>query len=312
MKVLQYIMLKLVYKLREKNIKYFLGIRVKPFGQGLKIFSDQELYDLIKTSVETGHSLLIGKFGGSEMYAMRSQVFGNVKDRKKACDQLCLWSGFFPNEYNRLEQYLSLMKSVAAQIDILVKWDKPCEDYFIRRYCSTIKGFCYNLGVWGSEEVFPWTLALKGKIVLVIHPFEKSIISQYKRRQLLFENPNILPDFELKTLKAIQTQGNQLDERFTTWFEALEYMCKEVDNIEFDIALIGCGAYGLPLGAYIKGKGKVAIHMGGDLQMLFGIMGKRWENDFPKAVEIRNEYWIRPDKSETPQAAAQIEDGCYW
>ena len=39
----------------------------------------------------------------------------------------------------------------------------------------------------------------------------------------------------------------------------------------FDIALIGCGAYGFPLAAFVKGIGKKAVHIGGPLQLFFGI-----------------------------------------
>lgn len=51
-----------------------------------------------------------------------------------------------------------------------------------------------------------------------------------------------------------------------------------MDAVDYDIVLLGCGAYGFPLAAYAKRRGKQAIHMGGSLQLLFGIKGKRWED----------------------------------
>ena len=63
-----------------------------------------------------------------------------------------------------------------------------------------------------------------------------------------------MPEFELKTLKAVQTIAGEKDERFSTWFEALEYMFEETMKIDFDIAIIGCGAYGMPLAAKLKKK----------------------------------------------------------
>ncbi|WP_274095727.1 hypothetical protein [Riemerella anatipestifer] len=41
-----------------------------------------------------------------------------------------------------------------------------------------------------------------------------------------------------------------------TWFDALEDMKNKIDLVDFDVAIIGCGAYGLPLASYIKNKGK--------------------------------------------------------
>ena len=77
-------------------------------------------------------------------------------------------------------------------------------------------------------------------------------------------------------LKAVQTAGGNQTE-FKDWFEALEYMEQEIDKIDYDIVLLGCGAYGFPLAAHCKRMGKQAIHLGGVLQLLFGIKGKRWE-----------------------------------
>ena len=88
-------------------------------------------------------------------------------------------------------------------------------------------------------------------------------------------------------------------------------MYKEALNIDFDIALIGCGAYGLPLAVQLKRAGKQAIHIGGALQLLFGIKGTRWENK-PEASILFNEYWIRADLSERPRRLDQVEGGCYW
>ena len=82
-------------------------------------------------------------------------------------------------------------------------------------------------------------------------------------------------------------------------------------EIDFDIAIIGCGAYGFPLAAHVKRKGKQAIHMGGATQILFGIKGNRWE-EHDIISKLFNEHWIRPNKNETPKNSGNIEDACYW
>ena len=74
-------------------------------------------------------------------------------------------------------------------------------------------------------------------------------------------------------------------------------MKTEVDKKEYDIAIIGCGSYSIPLGAHIKGAGKMAVHLGGTTQLLFGIKGSRWDN---QAEKIYNENWIRPLSCDTP------------
>jgi hypothetical protein len=81
--------------------------------------------------------------------------------------------------------------------------------------------------------------------------------------------------------------------------------------MEFDVAIIGCGAYGFPLAAHVKHLGKKAVHLGGATQVLFGIKGKRWlERD--AVSQLINEHWVFPSEDETPAQFKNVEGGCYW
>jgi len=164
-------------------------------------------------------------------------------------------------------------------------------------------------------------MALQNKKVLVIHPFNESIECQYKKRNKLFKNQKTLPDFELITYKSIQSiAGNETT--YKNWFDALKSMENEIEKINFDICILGCGAYGLPLAAFIKRLGKKSIHLGGGVQLLFGIKGSRWENNYkwkylPETINtnytmLYNDYWTRPLLNETPKNAFKMENGAYW
>ena len=98
---------------------------------------------------------------------------------------------------------------------------------------------------------------------------------------------------------------------FLTWFDALDYMKSEVDKVEFHIAIVGAGAYGLPLSAYIKSLGKQVIQMAGSTQLLFGIKGNRWDGH-PIISQLYNEHWVRTSIIETPPQAERVEGGSYW
>lgn len=90
----------------------------------------------------------------------------------------------------------------------------------------------------------------------MVHPFVDSIQKQYQRKTLLHKHPDTLPNFELKTIKAVQSIGGKCNEGFRDWFEALEYMKAEIDKTDYDICILGCGAYGFPLAAHVKRMGK--------------------------------------------------------
>jgi hypothetical protein len=90
-----------------------------------------------------------------------------------------------------------------------------------------------------------------------------------------------------------------------------DWMCNEINKIEFDTAVIGAGAYGFPLAAHVKRLGKQAIHLGGASQLLFGIRGNRWDNN-PAINRFYNEHWVKPLTSETPRNSYVVEKACYW
>ena len=147
--------------------------------------------------------------------------------------------------------------------------------------------------------------------MVVVHPFAGTIAKQYREaRTHLFKNPAVLPEFELRTVRAVQSLAGAAT-GFKDWFDAMEYMQREIACEDFDVALIGAGAYGLPLAAYVKSLGKIAIHLGGPTQLLFGIKGKRWDH-IRTASRMYNRYWVRPAPEEIPPGAGKVEGGCYW
>ena len=211
-------------------------------------------------------------------------------------------SGFFPCTDEALSRFADRFLRDLTQTDVLGSWLK--EEAKLARYLVQAKTVrLEDLEPYYHQD--PWTTALGGRTVLVIHPFEASIRSQYEKREVLFNDPRMLPAFTLKTLKAVQSIAEN-PKGFDTWFDALDWMCARVQEIDFDVALIGAGAYGLPLAAYVKGLGKKAVHLGGATQLMFGIRGKRWD-DWPQFQKLYNEHWTRPLAEETPTAIRIFE-----
>lgn len=281
---------------------------------GNPILSLQSANDLIRESIESDKPFMAGRFGDGELRSIVCYLNRCVGMSKTYPDYIRTAitrnAGVFPGTDDTIDKFAELMIKSCHSTDILAVWFNFMEDYIYNKFGPT-KQTCVYLK---SLEPFwfdrPWTEALSGKRVLVIHPFEETIRSQYDKKTHLFSNPNILPEFELLTLKAVQTIGGN-SERFSNWFEAFDWMYSQAMGMDFDIALIGCGAYGFPLAAKIKSSGKMAIHLGGVTQMLFGIKGGRWDNR-PDYAALYNEYWCRPSEKERPNIALQIENACYW
>ena len=286
--------------------KTFAGMPVIPIEEGNR---------LVKQGIISGEPFAAARFGGTELRALwRSDdpfpLSARVKNDMISC--ICDLSGFFPAEDWAIEKFAEVMRSACGQIDVYGVWFNLMEDYAIEAYANnSMLTIPSALEPWFVEH--PWSAALKGKRVLVIHPFKETILRQYEKREKLFDNPEILPEFaSLRVVKAVQTIAGNSDERFRDWFEALDWMYAEAMKEDFDVAIIGCGAYGFPLAARIKEAGKQAIHMGGATQLLFGIKGNRWDQNFPKISGLYNDAWVRPAESERPKGAEMVEGACYW
>ena len=278
--------------------------------------------ELIYKALISDKPVMIARLGSTEMLCMTNylgvknqEIYKSYRGYIKGqtppwwwepamINQMQHWSGFFPGSVSKIEQFCELMLADMPEVDILGSWLKD-EIFFKLELANSKKVMLEDLEPFFTNK--PWTKALEGKKVLVVHPFAKTIESQYKHRELLFANKDFLPEFELKIIKAVQSIAGEKTE-FSTWFDALDYMKTEIDNEDYDICLIGCGAYGFPLAAHVKRRGKKAFHIGGSLQLLFGIKGKRWENE----KRLGNEYWVFPGDDETPNAAYTVEGGCYW
>ena len=323
------LMKRLIYRLGKKIVRI---LRIKePDWYTTKYveFFGQAANDLLAQKIEDAkNGLMVCKFGTVELNAVccflmnergvsAKELFDSIVGRydvmpESAMKPLCTNAGFFPNKLELGYQYAHLVKEDIKEIDILGSYDE--EEEFLRddlAHCTKVdlEGY-YAPFLWEN----PWTKQLKGKRILVVHPFTESIQAQYARREKLFTNPDVLPEFkELILVKAVQSMAcNGETTGFDTWFDALEYMKQEIDKHDYDIALIGCGAYGMNLAAHVKRKGKIAIHLAGWTQMLFGIYGNRWLEDQPEFKKLINEYWIRPSAQERPKGVEVVENACYW
>ena len=153
-----------------------------------------------------------------------------------------------------------------------------------------------------------------GKKVLIINPFINSFQKQINDNFKMFKDNNIfLPNQEFVFYKTFNTlAGNHIH---NNWIETFSIMCHNIRKLDFDIALVSCGGYGLPICNFIKNDmKKSAIYVGGALQVLFGVTGERWVSNetILKIIKDNNTKFIRPSEDEIVQNKNVVEDGCYW
>nr|WP_294492580.1 hypothetical protein [uncultured Anaerosporobacter sp.] len=275
-----------------------------------KTCNGKEANKVIHNGLLNNKPFFVGRLGSVELECLSHYLYLIDRHTESYPDNVKMImninAGFFPKEDYLLDYFSKIYINDLKEMDLIwTMWFSKYENFLYRDIASDIVVSPYDDSYLPNNYDTPWTRALEGKRVLVIHPFEVSIINNYSIIDKIHPN-NLIPQFELITLKAVQSIAGTHTE-FNTWFDALEFMKSKIDKIEFDIALIGAGAYGLPLGAYVKSIGKKAVHVGGALQLYFGIKGKAWDK-----LGIYNEYWTSPLDNERPEGFAKVEAGRYW
>ncbi len=320
--------LKAIRKVYQKTVGF--EIQSKPECILDADLASQVIYDALTSD----KPCMIGRFGSNELLCLTTylgvrennrNILSYISGKSSAwwwneqnLVNMNVVAGFFPPTIKNFEHFCELLLEDIPQLDVLGSWltgESNVNNYLI----ATHRVHLRLLEPFWSEN--PWTKALSGKKILVVHPFAETIVHQYVNRIHLFKNSTILPTFaSLHVIQAVQPEAGI--DRFIDWFEALEYMKREIDKSDYDICLIGCGAYGFHLAAHVKRSGKKAVHLGGALQLLFGIKGKRWEDPNYGVKEwgisvgsysnLMNEHWVRPGDIYKPKNAQEVEGACYW
>lgn len=276
---------------------------------GKKIINEEEGNRIIYEAILSGQPFACVRYGmaeiGCAMGADQDRMFGTdiLPEKMKVL-------GPFDCRED-VDRWLALVETDSRDIDYCAVWFRSMmEDWVYNKYAVNASFFnCKALEPYYFDN--PWSAALEGKRVLVVNPFDELIRQQYEKRELLFKNRKILPEFQLQVLPSVWFIHKGSNPDFKDWFEAMEYMRQKVHEYEFDVAILGCGPFGFHLAMEIKRMGRQAVVLGGATQILFGIKGKRWD-DYPPVSNLYNDAWVRPMENSKPVGAQILDKGCYW
>jgi hypothetical protein len=281
-----------------------------------RILSAQPGNDLLASSLAQGQPTAAAKIGAGENAALRHYLRHSVKGspcgswRGHIGTNLHRNAGVYPAEPAIFSRFCKTYAEALTSLDVLAVWFNFGEHAARRQFAPKA-----SLTELDALEPYynhqPWSEHLAGKRVLVVSPFASTIEAQYQRRREIWrKKPSVLPEFNLRTLR-VPLSSCLACAPYPDWFAALDAMCRQMEASPFDAAIVGAGAWSIPLVAHAKSLGAWAIHLGGVTQILFGIRGRRWERN-PRIMGFCNEAWVRPSPAETPQNAQAIEGGCYW
>ena len=283
--------------------------------RGEEVLSPQAGNDFLAESFASGRPFSAGKIGAAELgglmhYARRKDANGHCAEWGHHATMLHRNAGVYPNDPEVFSRFCRVYAESLKTMDALAVWYHLGE----HRMRSQQAARATLVSLTAIEPYYhqrPWSRMLAGKRVLVLTPFADTVQSQGRRlKEVWRAKPAVMPDIEVHTLK-VPLSAALVKPLHADWFTALDAMAQEMASRAFDVAIVGAGAWSLPLVARARQLGKWAIHLGGSTQILFGVKGRRWD-DNPLVVDVENDAWVRPNEDERPKSFQAVEQGCYW
>lgn len=275
----------------------------------------------IATAMERPTPCSIGKLGTCELLGLEyldrwvQLPWPRNASWYRPAQRLFHSAGVFPIRRDIYYRWASLYRAAVRQLDFVAQWqpegsflDAYEQAFLDRELPHAVRGNFHSLDPVGA----PWLQPLAKLRWLVISPFCETIRAQLPRLPQLKVFHGIPPETlaqaasDCRLLPCPQLPY-MVPPVHRDWFHGLGEMKRAMDEMEFDVAVIGAGAWSVPLAVHAKTQGRIGIHLGGTLNLLFGIRGGRFEDR-----GLYNEHWIRPVESERPANHRLLENGAYW
>lgn len=290
-----------------------------------------ELIQNIKESVAKNRGFAMGKLGFSEQFLLGYLPFkleSPTRIQLKAYEAMLRYHceiqfGIFPTHPSFLHEFAQFYVKHVQQIDILGLFQAEQEEKIIKMNDLNSLFIPYQHTEPDrsipSNESNCYLRHFKGRKILFISPYADLLKARAKED--IFESvwsntqkkwfwPSEVSSYEIpySYVNSVQTHNT-----YTTSIHLFDTICADVGSMDFDIALIGAGALGLPIASYLKSQGKIAISLGGHLQVLFGIRGDRWSKDEFWTTNYINKSWIEmPEKYHPENRTILTDNGAYW
>jgi hypothetical protein len=304
----------LFLKIHNAILKRWMEAQRKQFWKDKNLTSFEETHALISKFIRSGSPRAVGRLGGVEasvaIWAKKMPLFPFHRpiphifaDTSNGADI----AGIRPRNKDSYRAFAELIWNALQNTDFQGVWSAGYEALCLPQLKQRPLYDVEIIAPSASHSAH-WMHALRGRRILIVSPFKKTIESQIPKLGGVWPQMPWFSDthFEIIQFPYLIQPGCP-----EAWWEVYERIGKILSEANYDIALLGCGGLGLPFASLAKNAGRVAIHLGGHLQLLFGIYGQR-HLDQPWHRQNINENWVRPETIEVPECAPRVEGGGYW
>lgn len=283
--------------------------------------------------VKSGEPFFIGRNGTIELQVLffwmtQRRDGGTTPYAEHHRETISRNAGVFPATDASLDAWCKEYSEALGELNGLAAgWYKPLESVeaaLLKFYASGSEFRCplRSLEPYYVGRDLQWPRHLAGKRVTVVSSFADSIQKQIQGENFpriwthecagLLNPPGITWSFvRAGYAPALALGRGGWPAGVSCWQEAVAHVVRQVKESDADVAIIGCGGLGVPIGAELKRMEISAIVLGGATQVLFGLKGTRWATH-PVISGFWNEAWVWPSEAEKPNGAVLVEGGCYW
>jgi hypothetical protein len=286
----------------------------------------EEKAELVCSYFKNNKPFLIGRNGSTELEVLSYFIKNgpNTQFPQFLMNRLETYSGIFPATQESVKHWVLRYVDSLYECDAIAEgWYEPLKieekillDAIIPKRDSL---FLRNLEPYYFDESIRWSKFLENKNVGIINSFAKTCEEQtYLSKAIWGKNfKSLLPSntrwIPIQTYFPPKMSGDYRETSWplhiNNWEQAIDYVLQSYKEDPFEVAIVGCGALGMIIGAELKKKGVQVILMGGATQILFGVRGKRWETH-SVISKFFNDAWVYPKNK--PANAKLIENACYW
>jgi hypothetical protein len=290
--------------------------------------SKAEFISAIASAVRNRTGFAAGKIGGSERFCIYWPILrGRTRDpRRLRAYEVALGhhgevqTGIFPRDPGFYERYYEFFVEQARQHDFLGLFGDPNEPAIFRHYQLGNRLMDYQDQEpdrsCPDDPASCYLPEFAGKRLLLVSPFAPLLRS--RANQATFESvwantgKRWFHPSAVESLSVPYGWSSEVQQRHGDSIRLLRSLTDDMDALSYDAALIGAGGMGIPLAAHAKARGKVAIALGGHLQVLFGVLGERWRNSQSWRTKYINRAWIDLPEEYVPREEVLVDQGAYW
>jgi hypothetical protein len=272
----------------------------------------------IKKIIESGKPFFIGRIAGIELKIAYSIQNRRPIDMMNEIEELENNAGIHIDGIPSLYGYVDALLTSYDHCTVIAMWETTGKVFAItgdgqqliaERTSQIPKIIAQSLEPYYVQH--SWMPALRGKRILIIHPFAKTIQQQLPRLSSIFPDREWFPECMITCLAPPLTLAHNHQNK--DWKVHLdEFLLTLSKEKKADMALVAAGGYGMLISDYLYTNMNISVmYIGGALQLFFGIIGKRWFTN-KDILALMNDDWIRPDPADKPNNFNKVEKGCYW